>query len=487
MDYPGFLFGTYESQSLIADQESTVNFYPELMESPAAKSKMALYPTPGFEVFTTTPTPQAGGKAMLTNGDGRVFGITGLRFYEYFYDGSFLERGTVAADSHPASLCSNGDGGNQLGIVSGGNVYCYDLLTNTLTLELSGTFTHIGMLYGYFVALDSTNSRVRMSDLFDGTTWDPTQFFERTIGADGWVAMLVTTWGYIWLLGPQSGEVWYNAGTFPIPFAPHPSGLDEPGIAARFSLTQVLSTVCWLSTNKDGGYQSLSAAGFRAERISNHAEEYLYSQWTTLTDIVGQTYRSRGHSFFLLHAAAENQTRAFDFTTKMWHRRGEWDAANNIYTAMRPVYHCFGFNKHLMADVSSGYLYEMNDDFTSGINGTVIRRVRRAPAINRQNKLISYGKFELYLQVGNGDGGTGQGSAPRVAMRMSNDGGHTFGSERSCGSGKQGEYGTQVLWEMNGQARDRVFEVIMTDPCPWMIVNAFLDFTIEPSDEERAA
>lgn len=483
--YPGFIFGSNQSQSPIADQEATINFYPEVSSSPGAKAKMVLYPTPGVETFTPTPTPQTGGKGMFTNGDGRVFGVTGMAFYEYFEDGSFTKRGDVASDANPAYICSNGDGGNQLAICAGGNVYCYDLISDAFTTELTGNFTHIGMLYGYFVALDSSISRVRLSDLFDGTTWDPTQYFERTIGADGWIAMLVTTWGYIWLLGPQSGEAWYNAGTFPIPFAPHPSGLDLPGVAARFSLTQCNSTVTWLSTNKDGGYQTLSASGFRPQRISTHAEEYLYSQMSRLDDIVGQTYRSRGHIFFILTAPTADQTRGFDFATNLWHQRGTWDAANNTYISWRPVYHCFGFNKHLMADTASGYIYEMNDEFTSDVNGLEIRRVRRAPAMNRENKLISYGKFELYLQSGNGTG-SGQGANPVVMLRISNNGGLTFGPERQCGSGPQGDY-RRVFWEMNGQARDRVFEVSMSDPCQWSIINAFIDFAVEPNDSERAA
>lgn len=486
--YPNFIFGTYESQSPIVDCELTMNFYPEQTESPGAKAQMVLYPTPGYIAFTTTPTPLVGGKCMFTNGDGRVFGVTGMAFYEYFADGSFIKRGDLAIDQNPAYICSNGGGGNQLAIAAGGNIYCFDLITNTLTLQLSTGYTHVGMLYGFFVALNAPTSTVRISDLFDGTVWDPTQFFQRTIGADGWISMLVTTWGYIWLLGPQSGEVWYNAGTFPVPFAPHPSGLDEPGIAAVFSLTQVNSTVSWLSTNKDGGYQTLSAGGFRALPISNKSEEYAYSQMATLADCVGQTYRSRGHTFLVETFQKEKQTRVYDFTTQLWHRRGTWDSQNNIYNVERPVFHCFAFNKHLMSDSTSGYVFEMNDDFTSDVNGNVIRRVRRAPAINNENKLISYGKFELYLQSGNGIAGTtAQGVSPQVAMSYSNNGGRTYGSERLCGSGKLGEYGKRVFWEMNGQARDRSFQVVMTDPVNWVLINAFLDWTVEPNDTEQAA
>lgn len=486
MRFDPFIGGSYQSQSPVMDCAETMNLFLEKAEVPGEKNAAMLVGIPGVEVFGMVA--QVGGRGMYTNGDGRVFGVTGTVLYEWFQDGSSTNRGTVALDANPVCFASNGDGGNQLGIAAGGNIYCYDLLTNTLTLELSGNFVQIGMLYGYFVALDVALSRVYVSDLFDGTTWDPTQFFERTIGSDGWIALLVTAYGQIWLLGPQTGEVWYNAGTFPLPFAPHPSGFITKGIAATFSLCEAGDSVVYLSTNKDGGYETLSAKGFRPERISTHAEEYAYSQMNRLDDAIAQTYKSRGHVFYMLKFPTEQQTRVTDFSTDFsWHQRGTWIAEDAVYTAWRPTFHCFGFNKHLMQDANTGYLYEMNEDFTLDVLGPdgvgrVIRRVRTGPSINKENKLISYGRFELYLQSGNGVAGSGQGSNPQVALQMSNDGGRTWGAERLCGSGKLGQYGKRVFWERNGQARDRAFRVIMTDPAPWNLIAAFLDLAVEEED-----
>lgn len=453
-----------------------MNMYPERMESPGAKAKMILCPTPGVKRFTTTPTPQVGGKCLFTNFDGRMFGVTGGRLYEYHADGSFTERGTVALNAYPAYIVSNGNSGKQLGIVAGGSVYNYDLTTNILTVTLTGGYTHIGVLYGYFVALNPTIGRVRVSDLNDGSVWDPLQFFERSIGADPFVSMCVSTQGFIYLFGFQSGEVWYNANAGTMPFAPHPSGLDFPGIAANFSAVQVNQSIAWLSTNKDGGYQMMAARGFRPEVISTRAEEYAYSQMGDPSDAVGQTYRSRGHIFLLTTFFIDKQTRGYDFTTGLWHQRGTWDDANNVYLAWRPVYHCFAFKKHLMADYLSGYVYEMNDDYTLDVNAKVVRRVRRAPALASENRLISYGTFELYLQPGNGDGDpASQGFNPVVMLQISNNGGRTFGAERRCGSGKLGEYTKRVFWDMNGQSRNRVFQVVMSDPVIFFIIDAFLD------------
>jgi hypothetical protein len=47
----------------------------------------------------------------------------------------FDERGEVAIDSNPEQMVFNWTGGGQLGIAAGGNIYCYDLQTNSLTTE----------------------------------------------------------------------------------------------------------------------------------------------------------------------------------------------------------------------------------------------------------------------------------------------------------------------------------------------------------------
>src|SRR5690242_4130845 len=50
---------SYQSQSLAADCQRTVNWYPESIESGDGKSRIALYPTPGLKYFTL-PNVSAG-------------------------------------------------------------------------------------------------------------------------------------------------------------------------------------------------------------------------------------------------------------------------------------------------------------------------------------------------------------------------------------------------------------------------------------------
>src|SRR5678815_4458417 len=130
MQYRFFLGGCYESQAYTADQERTVNWIPERIEVPGGTSKLAFYPTPGFEVIHITGPTQ--GRAHLFM-NGREFIVIGNIFFELDVDAAATFLGFVAMDSSPATISSNGDGGGQLFITSGGNGYLFVLATNTFS------------------------------------------------------------------------------------------------------------------------------------------------------------------------------------------------------------------------------------------------------------------------------------------------------------------------------------------------------------------
>lgn len=69
------------------------------------------------------------------------------------------------------------------------------------------------------------------------------------------------------------------------------------------------------------------------------------------------------------------------------------------------------------------------------------------------------------------------GADPQVMLRISNDGGKTFISEQWRSAGRVGEYDHRVRWNRLGQARKRVFEVIVTDPNAWRITGAYVEAT----------
>lgn len=609
---PGFLGPSYVSQSPIADQEDTINFYLEKMESQGANTRFAMYPTPGveqlvsqtqigppvvpptpvianvgaagattygykvvakdaigatlpsaegttatgnatldvtnyntvtwtavvgaagYDVYRTTGTPSAGlappvriatdvvgltasdqniggvqadpptfnttGVGSLPPGPGkahyfdpnteREFAVIGAMLYEMTFAGVLIPLGVLAVDANPATICGNGDGGQQLFVTAGGNGYCYDLPTETLTLELTGEATQGFFLDGYFGALDADTSTIRLSDLLDGTTWDPTQFAQRSSAADRWVAAKVNG-RFLWLFGSQTSEPWWNAGTSTFPLAPYNNIQVQYGIAAPFSAEIVNGALTWLSSTTDGQGVILSSPGFSPARISTYPVEFAISNYETVTDGIGDAYFDLGHHFYVLTFPDADATWATDpaLGPMGWHKRGTWIAENSEYTAWRPAYHAFAFQQHRMLDFSSGAVYRMSSTYGFDVEGRPIRRVRRAPSLFFQNKRIKFGAFELILEPGLGlpEGDPNNppvvGSDPQVVLVMSNDGGKTWGNEQRRSAGKQGQYGTRVIWQRGGQARKRVYEVVMTDPIPWRLIDA----TVEVPDPPKGA
>jgi len=79
--------------------------------------------------------------------------------------------------------------------------------------------------------------------------------------------------------------------------------------------------------------------------------------------------------------------------------------------------------------------------------------------------------------IGNQGSGVPQNittTQPKAMLRWSNDGGSTWSKEYWVGIGAQGKYQNRAIWRRLGMARDRVFEVAITDPVKAVIVSANL-------------
>jgi hypothetical protein len=71
---------------------------------------------------------------------------------------------------------------------------------------------------------------------------------------------------------------------------------------------------------------------------------------------------------------------------------------------------------------------------------------------------------------------TGQGRDAEVMIRVSRDGGFTWGAERIVSAGVLGAYTQRLQAFQFGQARDWVIEVSVSDPnVPWVLLDLFAD------------
>jgi hypothetical protein len=465
----GFCGGSYTAQSPLSSAERAVNLYPEKSESPTAVSKVTLYNTPGLDLFATlTQGPVRG----IWGQSGRCLAVGGMNLYDVSVTGAVTSRGSMAFDSQLATLTTNGDGGDQLFVTSGGEGYILDLTTHVLTNVVSDV-TVGDMLDGFFLALDVDTSTLKISDLLDGLTWDPTQVAQRSTAPDPWKSMLVVGKN-IWLFGEFTSEPWYNSGdTFP--FAPFPNALIQQGIAATFSACQVGNTVMWLAQNAQGSRTVVKAQGIATAKVSTYAIDTLLADCARVDDAEAFCYQQRGHTFYVLNLPSANKTIVYDDTEGIWHERGDWDVTENQFNVDRPRVHTPIYDQHLVGDRNSGAIYTMKTTIYTNADGDGIRRLRRTPGMENEQTPQPFHALRLFVETGLGLT-SGQGSDPQVALRYSDDGGKTWSNELWRPIGAMGNFGEIVEWNRLGMSRyPRVWEIVTTDPIPIRILGAWLN------------
>jgi hypothetical protein len=475
MAHFGLIGPSYTSESVDADCQRTVNLYVESIESGQGKSAAALYPVPGLSTFATGADRPVRGFIEINN---RVFVVVGAIFYEMMSNGTLTARGNIINDGTLVSMAASPI---QILIASGGAAYVFDAVANTL-VQLSpalfaASVSFVGFMDGFFIALLAGTNEFQLSTPEDATDWDLTVITAVSVFSDNVLAMLVDH-RQLWLWGPHEFVVYFDSGAQFFPFEVIPGGFGETGILAPESPVQLDNSVLWLGGDIRGGAIAYKAAGYTPLRISNHAVEREWQTYTTTADVRCYSYQEAGHSFDVFYFPTAQKTWVFDVATGMWHERDHFDPTTARSTAHRSQCHIFAFEKHFVGDWNSGNIYQMSIDILTD-NGGPIKRVRRAPHISQENEWTFFPMLTLDLEVGLGPqppllDGLGNPRDPQITLRMSRDGAKTFGSERIRNCGQAGKYKKRVIWRRLGKARDMVFELSMTDPIPWRLLEAYL-------------
>ncbi len=107
------------------------------------------------------------------------------------------------------------------------------------------------------------------------------------------------------------------------------------------------------------------------------------------------------------------------------------------------------------------------------IREDMIRRQRTSPHLFNLGKRLFIPELQIDFEAGRG-AVVGQGDDPQVMLRLSRDGGHTWGGELWTSAGKIGEYQRRARYLRLGYARDWVVEITVTDPISWSVINCWV-------------
>jgi hypothetical protein len=314
----------------------------------------------------------------------------------------------------------------------------------------------------------------------------------------------------IYLMGEASSEVWIDVGAVPFPFQRIPGTTTQHGVAAKFSIARVDNSFAYVSRNSRGQAQIMQMVGYVPQRISTHAVENSITQ-QYIDDAIAWTYQLEGHEVYVVTFPSIELTWAYDATTKMWHK---WLYTEDSGQFTRHRGECLALFQGLVlvGDYQNGKIYEVDKkNYTD--DGQTIRRLRRAPHLITDMQRQYFDELQIQFQPGVGTTGLSINigviplastyiiypnaifsigptetfvlgapaisipsttTNPQAMLRWSNDGGSTWSREHWVSIGQIGKYKNRAIWRRLGTARDRVYEVSVSDPVNMVIVSANL-------------
>ena len=321
--------------------------------------------------------------------------------------------------------------------------------------------------------------------------------FSSKDGAPDNLVSLIVDHREVYLLGERSSEVWVDAGTSPFAFQRIPGTSTQHGIAAQFTMARLGNSFAYVSRNDRGQGQVVMMNGYAPQRISTHAvENSIKDQF--IEDAIAWSYQLEGHEFYVVTFPSIDLTWSYDTSTAMWNK-WLWVDNENVYHRHRGNCAALFQGLVIVGDYENGKIYQLDPDNYTDDDGP-IRRLRRCPHLVTDFLRQYFSTLQIQFQPGVGLSGITQSISnsaiagiaiaglavagttgteisnvnPKAMLRWSNDGGSTWSSERWVGIGEQGQYKHRAIWRRLGFARDRVFEVVVTDPVKAVIVSADL-------------
>ena len=326
-------------------------------------------------------------------------------------------------------------------------------------------YTSIGYISGVFLASCEENkaSYVQFTDVLDTK-------FKYSFQLDTALSNLTALKGNmreVWVFGANSIEVVAPTGEPGDNFFAHVHGayINKGCVCKNSIATYETSYIFYANDNVI--YMS---NGYSLNPISTPALLDMIKSWGTLdTDrdrdgVIGQVFSIAGHTFYMLKFKKFGKTLWYDITTGSWIERetgdgGEWEGD---FVARRS-------NGELVVTSStSSKMYRMDSNYYSD-DGKYICREFVFQTLSTEGKKRMF-FYTLTLEI---DSGLGPNDS--VMLSWSDDGGYTWGNERTISLGDYGHYNKKIQFRRLGSSTIRTFKVRLSTKSMVNILRASLD------------
>ena len=498
--FANFVGPSYTTKSLPIDCQLSINWMPTPITSAAAKTKYALYPTPGYShltfkyldvIYDHIPTRFPGrirGMYYTSTGFGTdTVGALVVVAAESVYEVR-PEDVTGVHELKKLGIISNLEGqvtmaDDGFGLVISDNTTLYHINLKTRAMSSLGTnsplqASSVTYLNGYTVCCGKLEGVPSNTFFWSGQyangedDWDALSYASAEGFADP-IICVKRVGGDLWLLGPRSYEVWQSADDASLPFLRTSGSMGNIGCASAASACEIGDTLFFLGSGAMGTRKAYMSSGYTVQSISTDALEEEWSKYKSFEDAIAFAYTQEGNTFWCVTFLTDNVTYVYCIESGSWHQRATRDEATDTFNRWGITQGVYAYDKIFVGSLEDTKIHRLSSDIYDE-DGVQIVRVRRAPHMHNGMSMIRHASITIDMETGMGTA-TGAGVEPQAMLRYSSDGGRTWSSELWLSAGKQGEYRTRMKWARLGQARDRVYELFVSAPVRWTVLGAEIE------------
>lgn len=459
---------SYRHRSLPGLSERLINSFVE-PQPQEAKSRLFLMPAPGLVRFSIFETGAIRGLHTFNE---YCYVVCGPTVFRMDVTGGSVSCGTIA-DGGPVTMADNG---TQVVVVVPETAQGWVITGTTLAQITDPDFpgaSSVTLLDGFHIFSQPNTTRFFISSLLDATAYDALDFASAEASPDN-IVRVQRVGRILWLFGERTIEFWSNTGAADFPFQRLSGESIERGCGARDSVVVAevsgQATPFWLGDNRavyrgDGG---------RAQRISNYAIDQAIAGYERVDDARGCLVEIEGHTFYVLTFPSARPgggaTWAFDVAVGNLAHERESEGYGGIWRVGCTTSFA---GATIGGDARDGRIYIIDPTVPNEDGDTIIRTWVGVPQQKEMRRLFIT-RLALDCETGVGTL-AGQGAQPQVWLKISQDGGRTFGPAMFGSLGARGRYRTTIEWRRLGAARDVVFMFGMSDPVLTTVYGVHLD------------
>jgi len=436
---------------------------PAAKES-GAKTKIAMHATPGLN--KKVEAGNGGGRSNFEKFGAAVYGVVGDKFVCIDVNYSVTEIGTIATSAGRVVMAA---GRTYIAAADGTNMYHYNgtvMGTVTSTSAPSNT-THVKYMDGYFIGNDSTSDEWAISSLEDPTTWSAVDRANAEKRADN-ITAIETKGSQLYLLGPESTEVWRNTGNADFPYIRYPNGVLEDGVHAPYSVARSKFGIVYYSTTIEGDGQILIVNGIQSKTISTESLQWEIRTFAENTDAFAFCYAQAGRTFYQITFPSADRTYCIDLESGFWFRKKSLTIGRHKVAG-----HGYLGGQHIVSDYANTNIYKLDLDYFKD-GDDLINRERVTQVLHKDRRRIQIHALEVEVEAGTATG-TDEGF---LLLRYSKNGGKSWSTWMARSMGKIGEYGKRTIWRSFPEGRDWVFHIKCSVNAPFNLVGAYADLEV---------